>query len=94
MPEKKTINQVRPSSDRDGQGRFTGLSDTGNKNDGNPSAAKSANRTGTSTRGFAAMSGDAQREIARKGGVAVSKDRQHMAEIGRKGGESNRSNRG
>jgi uncharacterized protein len=27
------------------------------------------------------------REAGRKGGVAVSRDRQHMAKIGRKGGE-------
>jgi hypothetical protein len=29
-----------------------------------------------------------QKEIARKGGAAVSKDREHMASIGRKGGEA------
>jgi general stress protein YciG len=28
-----------------------------------------------------------QRDIARKGGRAVSQDRQHMADIGRKGGQ-------
>jgi general stress protein YciG len=34
-------------------------------------------------------------EAARKGGEAVSKDRQHMSEIGRKGGEaSGGGNRG
>jgi hypothetical protein len=37
-------------------------------------------------RGFAAMDRDKQREIARKGGKAVSKNREHMAAIGRKGG--------
>ncbi|MHB8626726.1 MAG: KGG domain-containing protein [Aggregatilineales bacterium] len=30
------------------------------------------------------------REAGRKGGEAVSQDRQHMAEIGRKGGEGSR----
>lgn len=39
-------------------------------------------------RGFAAMDDDKQREIARKGGEAVSKDREHMAEIGKKDGET------
>jgi general stress protein YciG len=39
-------------------------------------------------RGFAAMNPSLQKEIARKGGAAVSKDREHMAEIGRKGGEA------
>jgi general stress protein YciG len=72
----------------------------------------------TSTRGFASMHPDRQREIAREGGRAahikgtaheftseearnagrkggekVSRDRQHMAEIGRKGGRSSGANR-
>jgi len=33
------------------------------------------------------------REAGRKGGKAVSKDREHMAEIGRKGGEARQGNR-
>jgi general stress protein YciG len=33
------------------------------------------------------MDVDKQREIARKGGQTVSQNRQHMAEIGRKGGQ-------
>jgi len=37
-------------------------------------------------RGFAAMDEQKQREIARKGGETVSRNRQHMAQIGRKGG--------
>lgn len=41
----------------------------------------------TSRRGFASMDKEKQRAIARKGGLAVSGDRTHMAEIGRKGGE-------
>jgi uncharacterized protein len=72
----------------------------------------------TSTRGFASMDPDRQRQIAREGGKAahvkgtaheftseearnagrkggetVSKDRDHMAEIGRKGGRSSGNNR-
>lgn len=43
---------------------------------------------GTSNRGFAAMDAQKQKEIARKGGEAVSRNRQHMAEIGREGGEA------
>lgn len=45
------------------------------------------NRSG-SKRGFAAMNPSKQREIASKGGKAVSRDRQHMADIGRKGGKA------
>lgn len=41
-----------------------------------------------SERGFAAMDDNKQRKIASKGGKAVSKDKQHMAEIGRKGGKN------
>ncbi|OFZ18173.1 MAG: hypothetical protein A2X94_03290 [Bdellovibrionales bacterium GWB1_55_8] len=29
-----------------------------------------------------------RKEVARKGGLAVSRNRQHMSEIGRKGGQS------
>ena len=38
--------------------------------------------------GFAGMSDEEQRKIAQKGGEAVSQDREHMADIGRKGGEA------
>lgn len=34
------------------------------------------------------MTEEQQRVIARKGGEAVSANRQHMAEIGRKGGQA------
>jgi general stress protein YciG len=90
-----------------------------NENQGNQEGSQVKR---TSTRGFASMNPEQQREIARqggkaahqkgtahefdseearaagrKGGEAVSQNRQHMAEIGRKGGMasgSNRSNRG
>lgn len=49
----------------------------------------------TSTRGFASMSGDRQREIASKGGRSVpaekrsfSQDRELASEAGRKGGQA------
>lgn len=45
-------------------------------------------RSGTHNRGFASMSEADQREIARMGGAAVSENREHMAAIGRKGGEA------
>ncbi|WP_091152494.1 KGG domain-containing protein [Mucilaginibacter pineti] len=41
----------------------------------------------SSNHGFASMDDDQQREIASKAGKAVSKDKEHMAEIGRKGGQ-------
>lgn len=40
----------------------------------------------TVKRGFAAIDPKLRKEIARLGGQAVSRDRRHMAEIGRKGG--------
>lgn len=39
-----------------------------------------------SNRGFASMDSELQRAIARKGGLAVSQDRERMAMIGRLGG--------
>lgn len=44
-------------------------------------------------RGTAAMDPQTRREVARKGGLAVSRNKQHMAEIGRKGGQSVSKNR-
>lgn len=64
---------------------------------------QSARRTGTaeartgrqkkSRRGFAAMSPEQQRDIARKGGLTVSRNRRHMADIGRVGGEHSHGGR-
>jgi general stress protein YciG len=50
-------------------------------------------RRGKSRRGFAAMSPEQQREIARKGGLTVSRNRRHMADIGRVGGEHSHGGR-
>jgi general stress protein YciG len=47
----------------------------------------------TSNRGFASMSPEQQRAIARKGGEAVSRNREHMAAIGSRGGEAVSKNR-
>ena len=43
---------------------------------------------GNSNRGFAAMDDEQKRRIAQKGGEAVSRDREHMSQIGRRGGEA------
>lgn len=55
----------------------------------------SRSQSDTSSRGFASMDEDKQREIAKKGGESVppekrtfSKDHELAAEAGRKGGES------
>ncbi len=57
-------------------------------------------KTQTSSRGFAAMNQDRQREIARKGGESVpdekrsfSQNRELAAAAGRKGGEARGRNR-
>ena len=61
----------------------------GGRGGSNERSSGGNNRSGNShERGFAAMSDSDQREIARKGGEAVSQDRQHMSQIGRKGGEA------
>ena len=54
---------------------------------------KAPAKTGTAARGFASMSQSAQREIARMGGAAVSGNREHMAMIGRRGGEASAESR-
>lgn len=55
--------------------------------------ARKDNSGSRSLRGFAAMDEAKQREIARKGGEAVSRDREHMAEIGAKGGRASHRGR-
>jgi general stress protein YciG len=44
--------------------------------------------TNTKNRGFASMTPEKRKEIARLGGLMVSKDRAHMAKIGKKGGKA------
>lgn len=44
-------------------------------------------------RGTAAMDPDTRQEVARKGGLAVSRNKEHMASIGRRGGQSVSKNR-
>ena len=48
---------------------------------------------GGNARGFAAMDNEKQRQIASKGGAAVSRNREYMAAIGKKGGERVSQNR-
>ena len=48
----------------------------------------------TSNRGFASMDPEQQRAIARKGGEAVSGNREHMSQIGKKGGEASGGGKG
>jgi general stress protein YciG len=45
-------------------------------------------------KGFAAMDPDTHRAIAKRGGDAVSRDREHMATIGKKGGISVKTRHG
>jgi hypothetical protein len=53
----------------------------------------SLDRRRSGARGTAAMDPQTRKEVARKGGLAVSRNRQHMSEIGRKGGQSVSKNR-
>lgn len=51
--------------------------------------ARSQNdQKGTSNRGLASADERTRQEVAKKGGEAVSRNREHMSEIGRRGGES------
>ncbi len=71
-------SQARRSGERGSQARRSGAT---------------ASRQKKSRRGFAAMSPEQQREIARKGGLTVSRNRRHMADIGRIGGEHSHGGR-
>lgn len=72
-----------------GPGSQGGGSEGGKGND-----QKNKDRVKKSNRGFAAMSPEQQREIARKGGTAVSANSEHMSNIGKKGGEASRGGKG
>jgi general stress protein YciG len=54
---------------------------------------KQTTRSRTSKRGFASMDPEKQRQIASKGGRAVSENRNHMVQIGKKGGEASGESR-
>jgi general stress protein YciG len=70
---------------------------------GNPNSSETANgkeaeqsqhgEKKSGARGTAAMDQATRKEVARKGGIAVSRNREHMAEIGRKGGQAVSKNR-
>jgi uncharacterized protein len=62
-------------------------------NKGGSMESKEGNTSRTANRGFASMDPEQQKAIARKGGEAVSRNREHMAQIGRKGGEASGANR-
>ena len=83
------------------KGRTSKMANNQNQGRGGSNQGSSKQSTGSSSRsggsdnerGFAAMSDGEQREAARKGGEAVSQDRQHMADIGRKGGSASAESR-
>jgi len=75
---------------RGAQARRAGSSQTARRSAG---PETKTNRGKKSRRGFAAMSPEQQREIARKGGLTVSRNRRHMADIGRVGGEHSHGGR-
>ena len=64
---------------------------TNNIPEGRPVERQREGRKGL--RGTAAMDPGTRQEVARKGGLAVSRNRQHMADIGRKGGQTVSKNR-
>ena len=80
MPRGKYSSQARRATDRSQTRRAS-------------AAETRSGRQKKSRRGFAAMSSEQQKEIARKGGLTVSRNRRHMAEIGRVGGEHSHGGR-
>ncbi len=72
----------------------TRSSGNNDKDSGDKGAGKLGSSGGNSAkRGFAAMDPAAQREIAHEGGRAVSRNREHMSEIGRRGAEARNASR-
>jgi uncharacterized protein len=84
-------SKARPSSSRKGAQARRATERGPARRTAAPTARTS--RAKKSRRGFAAMSPEQQREIARKGGLTVSRNRRHMAEIGRIGGERSHGGR-
>src|SRR5215213_8655227 len=82
-PKPPTARNLRPSGR---SARVLPLSDFERRD--TPMADENENNVTVTKRGFAAMDPEKRREIARKGGAAVSQNKEHMAEIGRKGGEA------
>lgn len=78
-------NEIRQGGQQ-GQGQ-QGQEDQQGKNQDERQNQQDQRQKGSSNRGFAAMDPAKAREIQSKGGKAVSQDRQHMAQIGRVGGE-------
>jgi general stress protein YciG len=82
-PQENSQNQP---IDNKQQETASGRSDVKEAKDAHPTRAGAA-------RGTAAMDPGTRQEVARKGGLAVSRNKQHMADIGRKGGQSVSKNR-
>jgi len=90
QPRGRTA-QRGPASRRGAQARRGSERGQSARRTAEPAARTS--RTKKSRRGFAAMSPEQQRDIARKGGLTVSRNRRHMADIGRVGGEHSHGGR-
>lgn len=89
QPEQQSQTPIFSSSE---EGVPRSESTMGQQPEGRPvERTKGPGRTGA--RGTAAMDPKTRQEVARKGGLAVSRNKQHMAEIGRKGGQSVSKNR-
>ena len=84
MPE----NSQR-STAKGGERRGFALMDEERKREIASQGGKAAHRKGTAHE----FTSEEARQAGRKGGEVVSQDRAHMAEIGRKGGESRGTNR-
>ena len=94
MEKERTENRDQPSgmTSAPAEGRPNESRD-GGQGDENRPVERPRSEGGRRARGTAAMDPGTRQEVARKGGLAVSRNRQHMAEIGRKGGQTVSKNR-
>ncbi|MGZ3698376.1 MAG: KGG domain-containing protein [Bdellovibrionota bacterium] len=100
MPDN--IHDMRPGEDQpgdqkegqnEGQGGEKRQNETPENMQSAPPGGVQGQEAKPGARGTAAMDPATRKEVARKGGLAVSRNKQHMAEIGRKGGQSVSKNR-
>jgi uncharacterized protein len=99
MPNENNENRPFDPTQGNSQSPNTGTGTQGFSGQGGENASSNQNSAeqgsdqNRSARGTAAMDPQTRQEVARKGGLAVSRNRAHMAEIGRKGGQSVSKNR-
>ena len=91
LPDSQNKNEGQQQGGTPGPNQ-SAYKDSNSTAEGRP-VERSQGQVRSGARGTAAMDPQTRQEVARKGGLAVSSNKEHMAEIGRKGGQSVSRNR-